>query len=161
MTAPYSQTNSSSLLLPSLSKNGIQCNTIEHLLFHVHAHLDIIINGQYFLIPSQIGIIPGKCIYWLHTHDVTGIIHIESPINRDFTLGHFFDIWDKKFNNSQIFDYMSNDTNTLSVYVNGTKVQVGIDYRDIKLHPHDEIAIVYGRMSSATIPSSYDFPQGL
>ena len=56
---------------------------------------------------------------------------------------------------------MSNNTNTLSVFVNGTKVQDGTNYRDIKLHPHDEIAIVYGIMSSATIPSNYDFPQGL
>jgi len=53
---------------------------------------------------------------------------------------------------------MSNDPNNLSVYVNGTKVQDGTDYRDIKLRPHDEIAIVYGRMSSVAIPSNYDFP---
>jgi hypothetical protein len=51
-------------------------------------------------IPPQIGIIPDKCIYWLHTHDGTGIIHIESPIKRDFTLGQFFDIWAKKFEQS-------------------------------------------------------------
>ena len=86
----------------ALTIDGIQCNAFEQLLFHIHAHLDIIINGQYFLVPAQIGIITDKCFYLLHTHDVTGIIHIESPINRDFTLGQFFDIWNKKFNNDQI-----------------------------------------------------------
>src|SRR5581483_8649942 len=68
----------------SLTVDGIQCNPSEQLLFHVHAHLDIIINGQYYLVPAQIGI-TNTCYYWLHTHDVSGIIHIESPVNRDFT----------------------------------------------------------------------------
>jgi hypothetical protein len=151
----------------ALTIDGIECNAFEQLLFHIHAHLDIIINGQYFLVPAQIGIIPDKCFYWLHTHDVTGIIHIESPINSDFTIGQFFDIWNKKFNNeqikfnnNQIFNYIANGNNPLSVYVNGTKVPNGANYRDIKLHAHDEIAIVYGTHPSS-IPSSYNFPEGL
>ncbi|MFZ0512839.1 MAG: hypothetical protein WAM14_14625 [Candidatus Nitrosopolaris sp.] len=143
----------------ALAIDGIQCNELEQLLFHIHAHLDIIINGVYFLVPSQIGI-TGKCFYWLHTHDESGIIHIESPVNRDFTLGQFFDIWNKKLNNDQIFNYVANANNPLSVYVNGTKVPNGANYRDIKLHAHDEIAIVYGTPQS-TIPSSYKFPEGL
>jgi hypothetical protein len=59
-----------------------------------------------YLVPAGIGIKPPDCIYWLHTHDISGIIHVESPDNRTFTLGQFFDIWGKKFNNSQIFDFM-------------------------------------------------------
>ena len=150
----------------ALTIDGIQCNELEQLLFHIHAHLDIIINGVYFLVPSQIGI-TDRCYYWLHTHDVTGIIHIESPVNRDFTLGQFFDIWNKKFNNDQIrfnndqiFNYVTNENNPLNVYVNGIKVPNVTNYRDIKLHAHDEIAIVYGTVPSA-IPSSYNFPEGL
>ncbi len=142
-----------------LTIDGIQCNVVEQLLFHIHAHLDIIINGVYFLVPSQIGI-PGNCFFWLHTHDESGIIHIESPVNRDYTLGQFFDIWNKKLNNDQIFNYVANANNPLTVYVNGTKVPNGTNYRDIKLHAHDEIAIVYG-LPPSTIPSSYKFPQGI
>lgn len=146
--------------------DGIQCNPSEQLLFHIHAHLDIIINGHYFLVPAQIGI-TSICFYWLHTHDVTGIIHIESPVGRDFTLGQFFDIWNKKFsndqirfNNTQIFNYVASGNNPLNVYVNGIKVPDGVNYRDIKLHAHDEIAIVYGTLPPSSIPSTYDFPQG-
>ena len=29
----------------------------------------------------------------LHTHDASGIVHIESPDKRDYTLGQFFDVW--------------------------------------------------------------------
>ena len=49
-----------------------------------------------------------------------------------------------------------------SVYINGSKVPNGMNYRNIKLHAHDEIALVYGRsLQPASIPSAYDFPQGL
>jgi len=139
--------------------DGIGCNPMEQAVFHVHAHLDIIINGVYFLVPSQIGI-PSSCFYWLHTHDESGIIHIEAPMHRDFTLGQFFDIWGKKLSNGQIFDYVANANNPLNVYINGTKVPDGTNYRDIKLHAHDEIAIVYGTRPSTILPS-YKFPEGL
>lgn len=165
----YAATTTPTAPLPSpfpLTIDGIQCNPSEQLLFHIHAHLDIIINGHYFLVPAQIGI-TNLCFYWLHTHDVTGIIHIESPVNRNFTLGQFFDVWDKKFgngqirfNNTQIFNYAATGNSPLNVYVNGAKVPNGVNYRDIKLHAHDEIAIVYGTPPSS-IPSSYEFPEGL
>jgi hypothetical protein len=146
--------------LPAVSTiDGIECNPMEQAVFHIHAHLDIIINGVYFLVPSQIGI-PSNCFYWLHTHDESGIIHIEAPMHRVFTLGQFFDIWGKKLSNDQIFNYVANANNPLNVYINGTKVSDGTNYRDIKLHAHDEIAIVYGTPPS-TIPSSYKFPEGL
>ena len=141
----------------ALAIDGIQCNNVEQLVSHIHAHLDIFINGQPYTIPSQIGI-TDKCFYWLHTHDESGIIHIESPVAKDYTIGQFFDIWNKKFSNTQILDNIVNGKNTLNVYVNGNKVNAGVNYRDIKLKAHDEIAVVYGNPPS-TIPSKYNFPQ--
>jgi hypothetical protein len=49
--------------------NDISCDTMEHFTMHIHAHLDIFINGEAYPILSNIGIIPNQCIYWLHTHD--------------------------------------------------------------------------------------------
>jgi uncharacterized C2H2 Zn-finger protein len=152
----------------SLTIDGIQCNPSEQLLFHVHAHLDININGQYYLVPAQIGI-ANACYFWLHTHDVSGIIHIESPVNKDFTLGQFFDIWSKTFNNGQIkfdnhqiFNYVASSSHPLNVYVNGTKVPSTLNYRDIKLHAHDEIAIIYGNVDNKSgLPTTYQFPAGM
>ena len=140
--------------------DGIQCNAAEQLVFHNHAHLDIFINGQPYTIPSQVGIVPGKCIYWLHTHDDSGIIHIESPVTRNFTLGQFFDIWKKNFSNVQVFDNMANGTNTISVYVNGNKINGNTAYRNINLNEHDQITIVFGR-PPPKIPSTYEFQKGL
>jgi hypothetical protein len=137
--------------------DGIQCNNTEQLVSHIHAHLDIFINGQPYTIPSQIGI-TDKCFYWLHTHDESGVIHIESPVAKEYTIGQFFDIWNKKFSNTQILDNIVNGKNTLSVYVNGNKINAAVNYRDIKLNAHDEIAIVYGKPPS-NIPSKYNFAQ--
>jgi len=113
-------------------------------------------------VPPQIGIIPEKCIYWLHTHDESGIIHIESPIKRDFTVGQFFELWKKKLENPQIFDNIFNEksSNMPQIYINGNKLPSGTNYRDVKLHAHDEIVLIYGT-SPSHIPSRYDFPQGL
>ena len=136
--------------------SGIKCDQVEHFNFHYHAHLNIFINGVSYLVPGGIGIKPPECIYWLHTHDDSGIIHVESPENKSFTLGQFFDVWDKKFNNSQIFDFTANksENKTLVVYINGTAVNEA-QYREVPIVNHEDITIVYG-VPPADIPS-YDF----
>ena len=81
----------------------------------------------------------------MHTHDISGIIHVESPENKTFNLGQFFDIWGKDFNNTQIFDFIVNksENKNLVVYINGTAM-TDSQYRDIPINNHEEIAIVYG-----------------
>lgn len=151
---------SASASLSSLTLDGIECEKREYSNFHIHSHLDIFINGEKFIVPSNIGIIPNTCLYWMHTHEDSGVIHIESPENRTFTLGQFFHIWGEKLSNNQIFDNIVEDNKTLSVYINGKKVSDGTEYGQIPLGEHDEIAIVYGRPPES-VPSKYDFPEGL
>jgi len=155
-----SSSSSSSTNAPVI--NDISCDTMEHFKMHIHAHLDIFINGEAYPVTSNIGIIPDQCIYWLHTHDDTGVIHIESPEERIFTLGEFFDIWGEKFSNTGIFDNTieEGDNNALNVYVNGKQVNSGTDFRQIPIKAHDEIAIIYGELPDS-IPSSYKFQEGL
>ena len=156
--SPPSMSSTATALSSSAPIDGIECGAMEQLDFHIHAHLDIFINGQHSTVPALIGI-TDKCFYWLHTHDESGVIHLESPVKRDFTLGHLFDIWNKKFNNTQIFDNVVSNNGELNVYVNGTKVPEGTIYRDIVLHAHDVISIVYGKPPNA-IPSQYEFLRG-
>jgi hypothetical protein len=76
-------------------------------------------------------------------------------------LGQFFDLWKKKLNNTQMFDkFFNQNDNTPEIYINGSKLAIGTNYRDIKLHAHDEIVLIYGTPPSH-IPSRYEFPQGL
>jgi hypothetical protein len=160
LPVPSSSSASSTSHAPVI--NDISCDTMEHFKMHIHAHLDIFIKGKKSSIPSDVGIIPGQCIYWLHTHDDTGVIHIESPENRTFTLGEFFDIWGEKLSNSQIFDSAigESDNNTLNVYVNGKQIAAGTYFRQTPINAHDEIVIIYGKPPDS-IPSSYKFPEGL
>ena len=88
---------------------GIKCERNERLAFHVHVHLTAFVNGRPRRIPAGIGIWPaleaqsghvgqftvtqGECLSWLATHFPDGIIHVEAPFKRSFTLGEFFDVW--------------------------------------------------------------------
>ena len=70
------------------------CLGTEQLAFHDHAHLAVFVNGAQRTVPAFIGIKPdGSCLYWLHSHTPDGVIHMESPEQRSFTLGNYFDIW--------------------------------------------------------------------
>jgi hypothetical protein len=96
--------------------DGISCQTSEQTLFHIHAHLTIFVNGVPRQVPAAIGIpgaqaqssprgpfiASGTCFYWLHTHAPDGIIHIESPVQRTYTLGDFFDEWGQPLGPGQV-----------------------------------------------------------
>ena len=138
--------------LPALSAEG---NAL-----HIHQHIDLIFNGTQVSVPADIGINhTARFISPIHTHDETGVIHVESDEVRDFTLGEFFDVWGVRFTKDCIGGYCSKGTNTLKVFANGKPV-VG-DPRKLVLQSHQEIAIIYGvQTGSKNIPSSYRFPSG-
>ena len=132
---------------------GIRCDPTESIDFHVHAHLDVIFNGKSVTVPAGIGIRPNECLYWLHTHDTSGVIHIEAPQVTTFTLGQFIQIWDNTPGVSKFEDLINGDTN-YKVFVNGFEYKDGYD--KIPLNAHDEIVIVSGSVPP-TLPNSYEF----
>jgi hypothetical protein len=138
--------------LPMLGTEG----TVEH----IHAHLDVIVNGQPVVVPADLGIDTStNQLSPLHTHDTTGVLHIESPVQADFSLGQLFTEWQVSLSADQIGGLKAGDGNVLQAYVNG-KPYTG-DPAGIILHAHDEIAIVYGTPAQqGNPPSSYTFPAG-
>ncbi len=70
-------------------------------MVHVHPWLRITINNQSVTIPANIGIVAsatGTCFEPLHTHDASGIIHVEATdASTVYTLGHFFQIWNATY----------------------------------------------------------------
>lgn len=127
------------------SIDGIECAT-EQTTYHIHAHLDVIVNGTQRYVPADIGI-TSNCLYWLHTHDTSGIIHVETPGQTGFTIGQFLDVWNSTMGNAP--------GAPTAAYVNGAPVS---DYRSITITPYEEIALVYG--NATNVPSSYSFPTG-
>jgi hypothetical protein len=129
----------------SISKNGInnvtkpiggiQCDKVEHLVFHNHTKLVVKIQNKTQNIPGGLGILPNNCIFWLHTHDESGIIHIESPLKQTYTLGQFLAIW-KAFDGSSIINNLSavSSNNTINIFNNGVAVDPSsIDFNAIPL----------------------------
>ncbi len=142
--------------------DGIQCQTGEMLQYHIHSHLDIFIGGQAMTIPGNTGIYntpAGQCLYWLHTHDTTGVIHVESPTKATYTLGNFFDIWGMPLATDDLAGHLAAAGTQIRAVVNG-KAWTG-DPRQIPLQSHEEIVLEYGPPWPATTPSSYNWPASL
>ena len=167
------QVGESNLLAPTWSGlkgqqiDGVGSNQMEQLAYHVHAHLAIYINGVQKTVPYGIGIEQpwtteadngsefvdsGAAFYYLHTHDDTGVIHIESPTNVLYTLGQFFAEWNQTLSSDQIGTY----TGTVTTYVNGTKYTG--DPASIKLSAHDVIQLDLGKVVAF---QPYTFASGL
>jgi hypothetical protein len=140
--------------------DGITCDTMEGAVYHVHSHLALFISGKQVAIPQYIGIVPSAvgtpCLYWLHTHDAAGIIHVESPEvgspnGGPFTLGMFFDIWGQPLDATHIGLFQG----PVTAYVNGAKYDG--DLRAIPLGAHQLITLEIG---SPVTPPNYTFPAG-
>ena len=147
--------------------DGIGCQTTEQTVFHIHAHLTVFVNGAARQVPAAIGIPgaqaqptaagsfveDGTCFYWLHTHAADGIIHIESPVQRTYTLGNFFDEWGQPLSASRVGPASGH---VVALY-NG-QVFKG-DPRDIPLTAHAQIQLEVG--TPLVAPEQITFPQGL
>ena len=151
--------------------------TAESLQFHVHAHLDVFLNGTAQLVPGGIGIDitnPGvhtfgsgdqaqyggittpcdkPCISPLHTHGPDGILHTESKTPTPNKLGQFFTEWGVKLDANCVGGYCKPDTSVL-IYVDGKKFTG--DPTTIELSDKKEIAIVVGSLPNQ-IPSTVPF----
>jgi hypothetical protein len=87
----------------------------DQLVYHIHPTLRISVDGNEIPVPANIGIEPDGRSRYIHTHDATGVIHVESPIQVDFTFGDFMKIWGKRLD-QQCFDIYCG---TVTVSVNG------------------------------------------
>jgi hypothetical protein len=138
---------------------GLPALEAEGTVVHTHQHLDIIVNGRHISIPEGIGINEAQgFIAPIHTHDTTGILHVESDEVRAFTLGQVFDIWGVRFTANCLGAHCVDEGHTLRIFVNG--LDMPGDPRSIELEPHQEIAIVYAEKGARVpVPSSYRFPK--
>ncbi len=159
---------------------GIPCDTAAHdNETHYHAHLEVYVNGQPVTVPGDIGRQSPGCLYWLHTHDTDGIIHIEAPKDQTYKLGQFFDIWGQPLSKTQLMNYKLDSKHQYTIYIftptadqeknqdvnqpfkvsppGDLKPYTG-DPRQIQLKPHEVIYLEYG--TPVVSPQPYSFPAG-
>ena len=122
------------------------------MAYHIHAHLAVFGNGALHSLPGGIGIpgsvvqqtpqgpvaAGGQCIYWLHTLTSDGVIHIESPTKRIYSLGTFFDEWRQPLTSDQVATLHGK----VVAVVNGKRWNSSP--RAIPLLPHEDIQLNVG-----------------
>jgi hypothetical protein len=157
--------------------DGISCDALEQTQTHYHAHLQVYVNGAEVPIPGDVGRQSvTNCFYWLHVHSDAGdegVIHIESPDNRTFTLKQFFDIWGQTLSATNLMGHTVDSSHKLTVYVYNPTDQppdssqpftvtppsnltpyTG-DPTKIGLKPHELIVVEYG--TPVVPPSAFQF----
>lgn len=100
------------------------------LAIHWHPKLKISVDGQGEVIPANLGL-NGDCHLPLHTHDSTGVIHVEAQVARDYTLGEFMEVWGKS---------LQRDGYTLEMTVDG---QLNAELGNLVLKDKQEIQLSY------------------
>jgi hypothetical protein len=124
--------------------DSVYCDQLEQSIEHIHAYVAMYIDGKASPLPAYIGIPQDQsgnatCYYWLHTHDSSGIIHIESPSNEVFTFGQFRDEWDQQFQSVGFPPELL--LNGWKIWING-KVYNG-SLASIPLEAHSIITLAY------------------
>jgi hypothetical protein len=140
--------------LPALAQEGT--------LLHIHQHLDLYVDGRRVTVPAGIGIDETQgFISPLHTHDESGVIHVESPDVRTFTLGQFFAVWGVRLTPRCLGGYCATGSKVIRVFADGQRFAG--DPRRLPLAEHEEILVAYGTGAQLPrpIPARFDFPAGL
>ena len=130
--------------------DGISCQPTMSRNYHVHVYVGVWVNGTHYALPDTIGmkhpqIEPpngftkyAHCFYDLHTHDASGILHVEStdpnhvPITGTiYNTQNLFDVWGITVNANQVGQF----TGPVQVVTSGQVYRGG---------PHN--AVVYRSM---------------
>lgn len=98
--------------------DGIQCEALTQLADTRYAHLQVYVHGRSVALPGAIGLVDPAtirtangllyksttCAYWLHTRAADGVIEMQSPIARRYTLGDLFAIWHQPLAGDRVAD---------------------------------------------------------
>jgi hypothetical protein len=140
---------------PTPPASSVPCGPSEVFTRHEHAHLTMVIRGQLRTVPAFIGITATQ-ICWLHTHDTSGIIHIEAGDNRMFTLADVFGVWHQPLNQTVIDGEHAGSAESVQVTVNQQPYSGSPE--TIVLKDHQDIVLELGP-PFLTVPA-YVWPPG-
>ncbi len=165
--------------------DGVQCQASESVVYHIHIALTLYNHGKAVMVPKDIGIPasqsineaaqdpqnPNVCLYWLHTHDPSGIVHIESPTQKLYTLGQFLDVWRNTAATDATGGYQDQvsvdgsfpralqaaNPRDIHAYVDGKPIST--PYWFITFTPHKLVTLEIGAPQKAPL-THFDFPPG-
>ena len=112
--------------------------------YHAHALLSVFVRGEQVPVPSEIGIDrAGGIISPVHTHDDTGVIHLEADDPYPFTLEQVFAIWGQPMSASELGPERTDTGEQVQVYVNGRP-----GAPDVRITDRDNIVVALGEPNS-------------
>ena len=162
--------------------DGKTCDPTQYENYHVHFFLGLWVNGNEIAIPGAVGFFnPGppvngfynaaSCAYYIHTHDSSGIVHIEDPNPNNvsitqsiYTLKQFLDEWGIVVNANQFGPY----SGPVRVFTSGQVYRgdvpsqttpasdltfFGTDPSAVPLYSYEVIDIEVGPAYPATLPN--------
>lgn len=140
---------------------GLTMLTSEGTALHIHQHLTVTVDGRAITVPADIGIDESaQELSAIHTHDTSGVIHVESPEVRTFYLGQVFTEWNVRLARGEVGPYRNGtDGVRLAIFVN-QHLYTG-DPTKLALTPHEDIDIVVTHGSAPAPPSTFSWPSGL
>lgn len=80
-----------------------------------YAQIAIVISGNQYPIPADIGIVNNQTTAKVYTGNTNGVIY--KSVSGDVALKDFFDAWNKTFNNICILEYCNTNTSSMKMYV--------------------------------------------
>ena len=163
--------------------DGIPCDPQMQSNYHVHPLLALYVNGSQVAIPYGLGMqSPGApvngfvntatCFYYLHTHDSSGILHVEdpsaTPISQSlYTLKSFLDIWGITAGPNNFGPF----TGSVEVFTSGSMMQsaltvnasqlsyFGNDPNLVPLYSHEYIVVEVGPTYPSSLPNVQFYEQ--
>ena len=133
--------------------NGIQCQGLRQLAYRAYVHLQVYVDGQSRAIPGGIGLVDPTaattrkglifsahtCYYWLHTRAADGLVQVESPNDRTYTLGDLFKVWSQTLDRDQV----AANSGRVTAIVNGKRWRRNPSL--IPLTEHESIELAVGK----------------
>ncbi|HEX6844951.1 MAG TPA: hypothetical protein VF235_07550 [Actinomycetota bacterium] len=129
---------------------------------HRHVRIWLFVGGEEVEVPANIGYDETRGVASpLHTHDVTGTLHVESAdAEWEPTLGEFFDGWGLRLSSTCLGGNCAADELALRVFVDGEEVEG--NPRDIPLADQSAIVVTFGTEEQLPdpMPNSFSFSDG-
>ena len=136
---------------------GIQCEPFAQLAYTAYVHLQVYVDGHSRALPGGIGIVDENpvatqhglfyraltCMYWLHTRAADGLVEVQAPVSRQFTLGDLFSVWNQPLTRTQV----AQSHGPVTAFVNGRRWRG--DLATIPLSEHVAIQLAVGTPAPA------------
>lgn len=141
---------------------GLRMLSSEGAALHTHQHLTVTVDGHSVTVPADLGVDEAaRRLSAIHTHDDSGVIHVESPDVRTFRLDQVFTEWNVRLAPGRIGPYENGEDGArVTVFVNHRRYAG--DPNEIALTQHQDIDFVVTHgTTTPTPPDRFVWPSDL